>query len=260
MNTLMKILNFELVNVLKSKWIILYSLFFFVISQALFMFGGSGTKAIVSLLNLSLILIPIVSIIFGSIYIYNSREFIELLLSQPIKRTQVFLGLYLGLSIPLAFSFFIGVGLPFIINGNTESIALTSLLLSGMFNTFIFTGLSIVIALKFDDKSLGVGYSILIWFFLAIIYDGIVMMLIWQFSDYPLEVPLIALSVLNPIDLGRVMVMLKFDVAALMGYTGAAMEKFFGETFGILISLSMMIVWIILPFLLGLKLFKKKNF
>ena len=85
------------------------------------------------------------------------------------------------------------------------------------------------------------------------------MMLIWQFSDYPLEIPLIISSVLNPLDLGRVMVMLKFDLAALMGYTGAIFEKFFGETIGVVISLFMLSLWVILPFVYGLKIFKSKN-
>lgn len=260
MNNFLKILQFELINVLKSKWIIYYGLAFFFITEAIFRLGGSGSKAIVSLLNLSLILIPIISIIFGTIYVYNSREFIELLLTQPIKRSQVYIGLYLGLTFPLSISYLVGIMIPFLIHGIAEPIVLMSLLLSGIFNTFIFTGIAIVIALKFDDKSIGIGVALLFWFFFAIIYDGLVMMLIWQFSDYPIEIPLIVSSVLNPLDLGRVMVMLKFDLAALMGYTGAIFEKFFGETQGVIISLIMMIIWAVLPFLYGLKIFKSKNF
>ena len=260
MNNFLKILQFELINVIKSKWIIFYSLSFIFITEAIFRLGGGGSKAIVSLLNLSLILIPIISIIFGTIYVYNSREFIELLLTQPIKRSQVYIGLYLGLTFPLSISFVAGLLIPFLIHGIGEPIVFISLLLSGIFNTFIFTGIAIVIALKFDDKSIGIGVALLFWFFFAIVYDGLVLFFIWQFSDYPLEIPLIISSVLNPIDLGRVIVMLKFDLAALMGYTGAIFEKFFGETIGVVISLSMLFIWVIVPYLYGYKIFKTKNF
>lgn len=39
---------------------------------------------------------------------------------------------------------------------------------------------------------------------------------------------MIVLSALNPIDLGRILVLLKMDVAALLGYTGAVFRQFLG--------------------------------
>ena len=51
-------------------------------------------------------------------------------------------------------------------------------------------------------------------------------------SDYPLELPLLGLTLLNPVDLGRVLLLLQFDNAALLGYTGAVFERFFGSALG----------------------------
>jgi Cu-processing system permease protein len=67
------------------------------------------------------------------------------------------------------------------------------------------------------------------------------------------------LSALNPIDLARIQVLLQVDVAALMGYTGAIFKKMFGTAVGYIISLLLMLVWIIVPFILSLKLFNKKD-
>ena len=41
------------------------------------------------------------------------------------------------------------------------------------------------------------------------------------FADYPIERPMLGLMLANPVDLARVVLLLRFDVSALMGYTGA---------------------------------------
>ena len=53
---------------------------------------------------------PLVSIIFTTIYLYNSSEFIELLLSQPIRRARIWTGLFFGLFFSLALAFIVGAG------------------------------------------------------------------------------------------------------------------------------------------------------
>ena len=62
---------------------------------------GGDTRTLLSLSNIVLFVVPLMTIVYGTIYLYNSREFIELLLAQPIKRRTLFTGLYLGLAIPL---------------------------------------------------------------------------------------------------------------------------------------------------------------
>jgi Cu-processing system permease protein len=63
----------------------------------------------------------------------------------------------------------------------------TSLLVTEGFLTFIFVALAYNIALSFNDKIKGFGFAILLWLFLAVIYDGIIMILMITFQDYPLD-------------------------------------------------------------------------
>jgi len=44
-----------------------------------------------------------------------------------------------------------------------------------------------------------------------------------------------------------------------MGYTGALYQQFFGSGSGIVFSLLMQMVWIIVPLLFALRIFKKKD-
>jgi Cu-processing system permease protein len=70
----------------------------------------------------------------------------------------------------------------------------------------------------------------------------------------------IALSLLNPIDLGRILLLLNLDAAALMGFTGAVFQKFFGSGSGQLMSVAAMLTWLAVPVLVGRRVFLRKNF
>lgn len=263
MKALRKIIKYELQNILRSKWILIYTLFFFLLTDSLFRFGGSSGKVVLSLMNVILLIIPLVSVVFGVMYLYNSREYIELMLSQPLKRRTLFLGLYIGLTLPLTLGFLVGSGLPFLIHGVdivAHQAIVFMLLLSGIFLTIIFVALAFLISTVHEDRVKGLGTAIISWLLFAIIYDGLILMITYMFIDYPLEKPVIALTLLNPIDLARILIMLKLDIAALMGYTGAVFEKFFAGSLGLSISFLSLILWSTLPIWIGSRMFERKNF
>ncbi len=258
-----KIFKYSFFDVFRSRWTILYFLFFLISSSAMLYFSSNLSKAIASLMNITLTITPLISTIFGVMYYYNSREFVDLLLSQPIKRTNVFFGQLTGLAFSLITGFVLGLLLPFLFYGllvSSEIWDFTMLLLSGVLLTFIFVSVAFFVSLLNEDKIKGFGISILIWLYFAVIYDGMILLFFVSFNDYPLETPAIILTILNPIDLSRVLILLKLDISALMGYTGAVFNQFFGTTLGILLSVTSMFVWIILCFL-GIKsIIKRKDF
>ena len=109
MRTTLKVLKYELEDVRRSRGVLAYSLVLLAVSEGLLRFGGSGPKAMLSLLSVVLLLVPLVSLVFGTMYLYNARDFTELLLAQPVRRGALFRGLYLGLSLPLAAGLVLGV-------------------------------------------------------------------------------------------------------------------------------------------------------
>lgn len=262
MKLMNKILRYEIHNTIRNKWIIVYAFFFFFVGYALFAFSGDAGKAYISLMNVVLIIIPIVSLIFGSIYLYNSREFVEMMLSQPIDRKSLFLGIYFGTSIPLSLSWVIGIILPFLLFSKSyqQFDGLLFLILIGAALTFVFTAIAFLVTIREDDKAKGLGYLIMIWLLLAVIYDGIILLIVYYFQDYPLERVMIGFSLANPIDLARLIFLIKFNISALMGYTGAVFQNFFGSVLGIFISIIFLLVWIIVPIFLSTKSFSKKDF
>jgi Cu-processing system permease protein len=221
------------------------------------------SKAIITLMNVIIILVPLIGTIFGVMYYYNSKEFTELLLAQPLKRTTIFLGQYLGVAISLSASLIIGLGLPVVFYGLFKSNVIwdfSLLLITGTFLTFIFTALAFNIALSHENRIKGFGYAILVWLFLAVIYDGLFLMSLVVFEDYPLDNFSLIGSMLNPIDLSRTLILLKLDISALLGYTGAIFKKFFGTNFGLIVSITVLVIWVIIPVWRIAGKSKKKDF
>jgi Cu-processing system permease protein len=262
MNTTTRVLRYELSNVMRGKWAPGYALFFLLATEGLLRFGGGGPRAMLSLTNVVLFIIPLVSTVFGTIYLYDARAFTRLLLAQPVNRTQLFFGLYLGLSAPLAAAFVVGAGTPFILRGlaGVDLQTLAVLLAAGALLTAVFTALAFVIALRFQEKVKGLAAAILLWLFFTILYDGLVLAAVGALAAFPLEKPMIGVMLLNPVDLARVLLLMHLDIAALMGYTGAVFHRFFGSGLGMAISLAALSAWLALPLASGLRSFSRKDF
>ncbi len=261
MNTI-KLVKYQLRDVSRSRWIFFYFFFFLIATDVLFRFGGTGDRVILSMMNIILMIIPLVSIMLGTMFLYNSREYIELILTQPVKRIQLYFALFTGLVVPMSIAVGLGVALPFIWQGAafTHFSSLVFLITASIALTLIFCALAFYIALKTEDKIKGLGLAIILWLFFAVVYDGIILMVIYMFSDYPLQQPVLIMSMLNPLDMGRIALLIRFDASALMGFTGAVFQRFFGSTFGLTMILICTSTWILTPLLLGMRSFVRKDF
>ena len=70
---------------------------------------------------------------------------------------------------------------------------------------------------------------------------------------------MIFLTSMSPIDLARIQMLLHLDASAMMGYTGALFKEYFGNGTGIAVSLFLLVLWVVIPFLISLKKFKTKD-
>lgn len=260
---MIKIFNYSFSDLIRSRWSFIYLTFYMVIGFVLLFLNHDLTKAVITLMNVIVVLTPMIGTIFGIMYYYNSREFTELLLAQPVKRSAIFLGQYLGVSVSLTLSLVIGLGVPFLAYGLFQSGEIANfvlLLISGSFLTFIFVALSISIALFNNNKIKGFGYAILMWLFFAVIYDGLILLSMMVFQDYPLDDFALAATFLNPIDLSRILILLKLDISALLGYTGALFQRFFGTSLGLVISIGLMVLWVVFPCILMIQKSSRNDF
>jgi Cu-processing system permease protein len=260
---MLKILKYSFYDLMRSRWSYVYFLFYLLLGLALLFLNQDLSKAVITLMNIIIILVPLIATIFGVMYFYNSREFTELLLAQPLKRSSIFLGQFFGVAGSLTLSLVLGLGLPFALYGLFKSEVILNfslLILTGAFLTFIFTGLAFNIALSNENRIKGFGYAVLLWLFMAVIYDGLFLLSLIVFEEYPLDSFSLVATVLNPIDLSRILILLKLDISALLGYTGAVFQKFLGTQLGFLISGGMLLLWTLLPIWRLTARARKKNF
>ncbi len=252
-----RIIKFIVLDILKNKIVLVYTLILAVLAWSVFSLEDNSTKGILTLLNVVLLTVPLVSVIFSTIYLYNSSEFIELLLSQPINRSKIWWSLFFGLVISLLLSFFIGVGIPILIYAPGDVGFM--MLLVGLFISTVFVSIAFLSSIITRDKAKGIGISIMLWLFFALLFDGIVLFLLFQLADYPIEKMMVGITALNPIDLARILILLHLDVSAMMGYTGAIFKDFFGTSLGVVLVFIILFLWIAIPYWVSLVKFKRKD-
>ncbi|TCK85649.1 ABC-2 transporter permease [Albibacterium bauzanense] len=252
-----KVIKHVVLDILRNKIVVAYTIFLFVFSMGLFLMEDNPEKSLASILTVNLIAIPLISMVFSAIYIYNSAEFIEFLAAQPIKRKTLWISIFSGLSLSLVLAFLLGCGIPILIFSNTATG--WTMLLMGTLLSIIFVAIALLACVYTKDKARGIGTSILLWFYFTVVFDGIVLFLLFQLMDYPLENILVGFSILNPIDLARILILLKMDISALMGASSAVFKLIFGGSWGMLIATFIMLLWIAVPLFLSLNKFYRKD-
>ena len=136
----------------------------------------------------------------------------------------------------------------------------SSLAISGVLLTGVFSSIGLLIAVHVDDPARGNGIALFVWLTLAVLYDGAVLLVTYQWAAYPLEIPMLVLMALNPVDVARVFVIMSLDAAALMGYTGAVFQDVFGGPRGYVLALASLSIWTLVPGLYALHKFEKRDF
>ncbi len=260
MNTGRIILDFQLRHAVRSRWLLLYGGSLLVLTTLLIWFGGTAEHAVVSLLNVVLLLVPLIALLYGVLGISQAREFLELMLAQPLERRVLFWGVFTGMAAPLALIVPVSFGIPWLLGVRQLWGVYATLAGGSIALTLIGTAFGMAFALRWDDRLRAFGMTVALWFLLAVVYDAVILVLGITLRDYPIEHGLLVLLFLNPIDLVRVATLLQLDAAALLGYTGALLQHFVGNIAGIMLTIAALLLWTLLPLALAMRSFVRKDF
>ncbi len=254
---MIRILKYVALDILKNKIVIAYAVILALFTWSAFSLEDNTSKGLLTVLNIVLLTVPLVSVLFATIYVYNSNEFIELLVSHPVKRSMIWKALFTGLSSSMVIAYLIGTGIPLLIF--TDLLTALIMIIAGSLLSVIFIAIAFLSSILTRDKAKGIGVSIMLWLYFALLFDGLVLFLFFQFAEYPIEKPVAILSALSPIDLCRILILMRLDISAMMGYTGAIFNSFFGSNGGLLLSFGLLLLWVIIPFYFSLRKFRKKD-
>jgi Cu-processing system permease protein len=257
------VLRHEVRSLLRQRGVLIFGAAMLLITEAVLRLAGSAPRALVSLLNLVLLVVPLVTIMLGVISWHASREFNELLLAQPVARRSLFTALYLGFILPLAAVFAVGLLVPMVAHRAITPDVLPLLLATlagGVALTLVFGGLALLVGVLVEDRLRGVSIALGLWLAMTVAWDGLMLLVATTFAEYPLERPMLWLTTVNPVDLTRTMIVLRSDSAALMGYTGAVMARFLGSGLGTAAAVAGLGLWILLPAWAGRRAFERRDF
>jgi len=252
-----KVSQYIISDLFRNRLIQGYVLLLASVGWGIFMLESQPEKALLIIMQVTLFALPLIAIVFATVYFYNSQDFVVLLLAQPIARSTVIGGFYLGLCGAFVAGFLLSVGLPLLLFYSTpESIML---LLAGGLLIFIFVAIALFISTLVPDKARGMGLTLLLWAFFAFVYDGLLLFFMYYFGEYPIEPGVLTLSFFNPIDIARITIIMKTEASALLGLSGAIFRNFFGSTLGVLASLTALLTWTVVPFFLVKYSFARKD-
>lgn len=245
-------------DLLKNKVIIIYAVVLSILGWGMLLLESQPEKTILALLQVTLIILPLVTSVIATIYYYNSLEFIHLLLIQPLKRSKIIYGIFIGLSFGFVLSFLVGIGLPLLITYPTE--ATLYLIISGVMLSIIFTSISLLVSMYQKDKARSMGIILLLWVFFAFIFDGVLLFIMYQLGEYPIEQSILIATFGNPISIGRILVVMHTEASALMGLSGAIFQDFFGSGKGAFLAITALVAWAGIPYLFSRRKFIKRDF
>ena len=250
---------------LASRWRgpITLALLVAVIGDLLLRLSGDPATAHASLLDVVLILTPLIGLVLGTTRVHHARDMIVLMLAQPVSRRRVFSELWLRGTVPLAGALAVGVIAPFAWQGSLwrDGATMPVLLAAGAAVLALMSHtLAMIIALRIDDRVRALGIALLVWLVTAVLWDGVVLVMAMLFAERPVEMPVLLLLMLNPVDLVRVLLLLGSDAAALMGYTGAVVSRGLGTAAGRAALTGVVLVWLLLPLWWAKRTFERKDF
>jgi len=257
----------------RNKWVAIFAITFALLTLFISYFGmvTSGysgfqdfARTSTSLIKLSGFLIPLFSLLVGVFSFISHPEYLEILVTQPLNRSQVVIGKFLGLAFTLVGATIVGFTIPGIIIslsiGTEGAMGYMTTVLFIILQGLIFLGCAILIAQITKRQQLALGISIGVWIFFEVIYGIIILGTTIYFEAEILKYVLLFSLIGNPIDIARVLSLIAIGGLEFFGPAGATLYKLAGsQALAMLYGFCALAFWMIFPLIISIKLFKKHD-
>jgi len=262
----------EFRDAVSSKWFLLYTIAFSVLAIAVSFvsLAGSGSQGFAGfgrtaagLLNLIMLIVPLMALTAGAGSVAGERERGTLLylLAQPISRTELLLGKYLGLAVALCCSLCVGFGLSAaVLAWRAGGVGIGSFLMLVVFTCVLaLSMLSVGILISVVSRRSGVatGLGLFCWLALVFLSDLGLMAGTVLFRLRVQEV--FALAIINPLQAFKMGVIVNLNASLdVLGPVGMYASQTYGNALPWLLA-SVVVLWTLLPLILAIVLFKRRK-
>ena len=256
---------------LRNRWVALAILLLGSLALALALLGTApaGSRGVdpltatsVSLVSLSIYLLPLIALLLAHDAIAGEQErgTLLLLLTYPMSRWQLIAGKFLGHGLVLALATTAGYGLAAIALGGGSAVGVgifLRMLGSSLLLAMAFLAIGYAISAWCVEASAAAGLAIAAWLVLVLLYDlGLLGLLVADQGDIIGKHTLPALLLLNPADSYRLYNLVSLpDTAMLTGMAGL-MEQL---SLPVLAPIFAMLIWIAAPLGLAAWLLQRRS-
>lgn len=257
---------------LETRWLFGFTVLFAALVLGLSYFGLAQSREVgfqgfarvtLSLMNLVLLIVPLTGLMLGVTSIAGSADSLALMLAQPVRRSEVLLGRFLGLGGALTAAQALGFGGGGVVvalnAGFGQMPGFVTLTVLSMTLGWLTIATSLMIASIWPDRLQAMSIALLLWLGLVIAYDLGVLGATALMRGTPLQVVLFPALLANPVDLARVLVTLAVGSGALFGPTSAVLAGMFGSTGGIVLGVAVLLVETTVPLLIAARVFSRRD-
>lgn len=260
----------ELRNGLRNRWILVLSVILLLLALAISYFGTASTGktgfggfdvTIVSLVSLVTFLVPIVAMTMGydSIVGESEAKTLDLLLTMPISRLEIFVGKYLGHALSLLVSIVLGFGVAgAVIVSQTGSAQLGDYLVfvgNTILLGFVFLGLSLAVSGAVSERSRAIGWVVFFWFLFVLVFDlSFVGVLVATQGSMP-DMLVAGLLYLNPTDLYRLVSLSTIEGVKVAYGLSTLAQKQLLQPWVLYLGIAL---WLLLPVTIGYLFFRRR--
>ncbi len=255
-----------------SRWFLLYTIAFTVLAVAVSFMSLSGTgthgfagfgRTTAGLLNLVMLIVPLMALTAGAGCIAGERERGTLLylLAQPVSRTQVLLGKYLGLAAALVCSLCIGFGISAgVLAWRAGGVGLGAFIMLVGFTALLavaMLSIGVLISVVSRRTAVATGVALFSWLVLVFLSDLGLMAGTLLFRLRVQEV--FGLAILNPLQAFKMGVIVNMNASLdVLGPVGAYASLTFGSMLPWMLT-AVMIAWTVVPLAAAVVLFARKG-
>lgn len=264
----------EIRDGLRNRWIAAAIILLGSLALALSLLGSAPTGSVkasdlditvISLSSLSVYLIPLIALMlsFDALVGEFERGTMMLLLTYPVSRWQVIMGKFLGHLSILFMAIFAGYGGAIILmtvftGGSLEGWqAYVTMMLSSLVLGAVFIALGYLVSVSVKERATAAGTAIGLWLVFVVIYDLILFGALLMDEGQLIGQKLFSiLMLISPTDSYRIFNLSMFEgVSDAAGIAGIASEAGMSGT----LLIGVMSLWVVIPLMLTLFLFQKRE-
>lgn len=257
----------------RNRWILGFGWVFALLTLGISYFGmvtaaqvgfQGFTRTTASLVNLVLYLVPMVAMLMA-VLSFSAEGGSELLLAQPVTRTQVLVGKLAGVYATLAVALLFGFGasgLVIALQAGGEGIGRYLLFVGYTFLlALVFAALGSLLSIVACNRPRAIGAALALWFFFVIFYDLLIMGAGFLFREHVANLIIFFSLFGNPVDLARVASLISLGGSSIFGAAGAALVKFLGGAIISIVALVMgLLMWTAFSFLGASVVLRRRDF